>query len=76
MLMQVDHDVAFKSEPASVPPRERRGKTGWPRLLRIGGKFAELFPTRPEREAFAKTPEYQEILRLWAALAQADKAAS
>jgi hypothetical protein len=40
MLMQVDHDVAFKSEPASVPPRERRGKTGWPRLLRIGGKFA------------------------------------
>ena len=42
----------------------------------VGGKFAELFPTRPEREAFAKTPEYQEILRLRAAMAQLDKAAS
>ncbi len=34
----------------------------------VGGKFAELFPTRAEREAFAKTPEYQEILHLRAAL--------
>jgi hypothetical protein len=42
----------------------------------IGGKFAELFPTREEREAFAKTPEYQEIVRLRAALPQRDKAVS
>jgi len=42
----------------------------------IGGKFGELFPTRDEREAFAKTPEYQEILRLRSQLAQADKVAS
>jgi hypothetical protein len=42
----------------------------------VGGKFGQLFPTRAEREAFAKTPEYREILRLRANLAQADKAAS
>jgi hypothetical protein len=42
----------------------------------VGGKFAEMFPTRSEREAFAKTPEYQEILRLRAAMPQSDKAAS
>lgn len=42
----------------------------------VGGKFAELFPTRPEREAFAQTPEYREILRLRAALPQRQKAAS
>jgi hypothetical protein len=42
----------------------------------IGGKFGELFPTRAEREAFAKTPEYQEIIRLRSQLAQAEKAAS
>jgi len=42
----------------------------------IGGKLAELFPRREEREAFAKTPEYQEIVRLRAALPQQDKAAS
>jgi phage anti-repressor protein len=42
----------------------------------VGGKFAELFPTRSEREAFAKTSEYQEILRLRAAMAQLEKAAS
>jgi phage anti-repressor protein len=41
----------------------------------IGGKFSELFPTRAEREAFAKTPEYQEIVRLRAALPQREKAA-
>ena len=35
----------------------------------IGGKFGELFPTREEREAFLKTPEYQEIVRLRASLA-------
>jgi len=42
----------------------------------IGGKLAELFPTRAEREAFAKTPEYQEIVRLRAALPQREKVAS
>ena len=36
----------------------------------IGGKFGELFPTREEREAFLKTPEYLEIVRLRAALPQ------
>jgi len=42
----------------------------------IGGKFGELFQTRSEREAFAKTPEYQEIVRLRAALPPSDRAAS
>jgi phage anti-repressor protein len=42
----------------------------------IGGKFGELFPTRAERETFAQTPEYQEIIRLRAALQQTEKAAS
>ena len=42
----------------------------------IGGKFGELFPTRAEREAFAKTPEYQEILRLRSQLPRPEKAAS
>jgi hypothetical protein len=42
----------------------------------IGGKFAELFPSRAEREAFAKTAEYQEIRRLRAVMAQSEKAAS
>ena len=42
----------------------------------IGGKFGELFPTREEREAFIKTPEYQEMLRIRAALTQSDKVAS
>jgi hypothetical protein len=41
----------------------------------IGGKFGKLFPTRPEREAFAKTPEYQAILRIRAGLGQAEKVA-
>jgi hypothetical protein len=41
----------------------------------IGGKFGELFPTRAEREAFAKTPEYREIQRLRTALDHADKVA-
>jgi hypothetical protein len=34
----------------------------------IGGKFSILFPTRAEREEFATTPEYQEILQLRASL--------
>jgi hypothetical protein len=34
----------------------------------IYGKFGELFPERAEREAFFETPEYQEIVRLRAAL--------
>jgi hypothetical protein len=42
----------------------------------VGGKFAELFPTRAERDAFARTPEYHEILRLRATMAQLEKAAS
>jgi hypothetical protein len=42
----------------------------------IGGKLGELFPTRAEREAFARTPEYQEIVRLRAALPQRETAAS
>lgn len=42
----------------------------------IGGKFGELFPTRDEREAFAKTPEYREILRLRSELGQVERAAS
>jgi hypothetical protein len=42
----------------------------------IGGKFAELFPARPERESFAKSPEYQEILRIRAALPHPERVAS
>ncbi len=42
----------------------------------IGGKFGELFPTRAEREDFAKTAEYQEILRIRANLAQWNKVPS
>jgi hypothetical protein len=42
----------------------------------IGGKFGELFPTRAERAAFLKTPEYREIFRMRAGLRDADKAAS
>jgi hypothetical protein len=40
----------------------------------IGGKLAELFPTRADREEFAKTPEYQEIVRLRASLPQGEMA--
>jgi hypothetical protein len=42
----------------------------------VGGKFGELFPTRAEREAFAGTPEYQEILRLRESLSSTKKVAS
>ena len=42
----------------------------------IGGRFGELFPERAEREAFGKSPEYQEIVRLRAALRESRKAAS
>jgi hypothetical protein len=42
----------------------------------VGGRFGELFPTRAEREAFAQTPEYREILRLRNALPQAKLAVS
>ena len=41
----------------------------------IGGRFGELFPERAERQAFLKTPEYQEIFQMRAALRQPDKAA-
>jgi hypothetical protein len=42
----------------------------------IGGRFAALFPVRAKREAFATTPEYQEILRLRSALAHSETTAS
>ena len=42
----------------------------------IGGRFGELFPERGEREAFAKTTEYQQILELRSELRIAEKAAS
>ena len=42
----------------------------------VGGRFGELFPTRAEREAFAKTPEYREILNMREALNQNGKVAS
>jgi hypothetical protein len=42
----------------------------------INGKLSELLPTRSEREAFAKTRQFQEIVRLRAALPQREKAAS
>lgn len=42
----------------------------------IGGKFGELFPTRAERKAFLKTPEYREIFRMRAELRDSKKAAS
>jgi hypothetical protein len=42
----------------------------------IGGRFGELFPERSEREAFAKTPEYQQILELRSELRKAEKVTS
>ena len=39
----------------------------------IGGRFGELFPERAEREAFAKTAEYQQILELRSELRKAEK---
>ena len=41
----------------------------------VGGSFGELFPERAEREAFAKTVEYREILDLREALAKPAKVA-
>jgi hypothetical protein len=41
----------------------------------VGGRFGELFPTQAEREAFLKTAEYQEIVRIRAALPQREKVA-
>jgi hypothetical protein len=38
-----------------------------------GGKLGQLFPTRAQREAFAKTPEYEEIVRIRASLARRKK---
>jgi len=29
-----------------------------------GGQYGKLFPKREQREAFSKTPEYQEIVRI------------
>jgi hypothetical protein len=39
-------------------------------FLGNGGKLGQFFPTREEREAFAKTPEYEEIVRIRASLAR------
>ena len=39
----------------------------------IGGRFGELFPERAEREAFARTPEYQQILELRSKLRNAEQ---
>lgn len=41
-----------------------------------GGKFAELFPTRAEREAFLQTDEYQQINQIRETLRTQEKAAS
>lgn len=41
----------------------------------IGGKFGELFPTRAQRTAFLKTPEYREISRMRAEMRDAEKVA-
>jgi hypothetical protein len=42
----------------------------------VGGKFGELFPTRAEREEFAQTPEYQEIMRIRESLRKPERVAS
>lgn len=42
----------------------------------IGGEFGKLFPTRTEREAFAKTPEYEEIVRIRVEMRERERAAS
>ena len=42
----------------------------------IGGKFGELFPTRSERAAFLKTPEYREIFQMRAEMRNSGKAVS
>ena len=41
-----------------------------------GGQFQKLFPTRDQREAFSRTPEYQEIVRIRESLERSPKAAS
>jgi hypothetical protein len=41
-----------------------------------GGKFGELFPTRSEREAFVKTPEYEQIKQIRLSLHERERAAS
>ncbi|MEO8498380.1 MAG: hypothetical protein ABI614_25235 [Planctomycetota bacterium] len=42
----------------------------------IGGRFSELFPTRPERDAFMQTPEYKEIFDIRVSLREQEKATS
>ena len=41
-----------------------------------GGQFQKLFPTRDEREAFLRSPEYQEIVRMRESLDRNSKPAS
>lgn len=39
----------------------------------INGKFGQLFPKRAEREAFLKTPEYEEIFQMRAAMRRSER---
>ena len=41
-----------------------------------GGKFAELFPSRADREAFLQTDEYQQIFQLRESLRAKERVAS
>ena len=41
-----------------------------------GAIFGKLFPTRAEREAFATTPEYQEMVRIRVEMKKREKSAS
>ena len=41
-----------------------------------GGQLQKLFPTRNEREAFLRTPEYLEITQIRDSLERSSKAAS
>jgi hypothetical protein len=61
---------------SAASPRPYRGiaaKSPTPRDLHNaffgnGGEYGKLFPTRAEREAFARTPEYREIVKIQDAL--------
>jgi hypothetical protein len=39
----------------------------------IGGEFGKLFPTKAERTAFMKTPEYREIFRMRSEMRKTEK---
>jgi len=42
----------------------------------IGGRLGELFPSRAERNAFFRSPEYEKIFELRAALRRSEKTPS